>query len=119
MNKARLCLTLLLLATPAGSTTPCPRNQVVGEYRILELLSVRIDGVPQTDLRAYDRYEVAVGAEALTDRLDRSASYVRFRADRVEVGSFGREQFESLSEFYPTAPRPVPSPIAATDEGFE
>lgn len=118
MNKT-LCLTVLLLAAPAGSTTPCPRNQVVGEYRMLELLSVRIDGVSQSDLAAYDGYEVAVGAEALTDRLDGSASYVRFRADRVEVGSFGREQFESLSEFYPTAPEPVPSPIAATGDGSE
>jgi hypothetical protein len=119
MNKARLCLALLFLTAPAGSTTPCPRDQVVGEYRMLELLSVRVDGVSQSDLGAYDRYDVGVGAEALTDRLDGSAVYVRFRADRVEVGSFGREQFESLSEFYPTAPAPVPSPIAATGDGPE
>jgi hypothetical protein len=109
----------LLLAPPAGSTIPCPRDQVVGEYRMLELLSVRVDGVSRTDLRAYERYEVGVGAEALTDRLDRSAGYVRFRADRVEIGSFGREQFESLSEFYPTAPQPVPSPISGTNDSSE
>lgn len=111
MSPLRVMLTLALLATPAGSATPCPPHRVVGEFRPLELLAVRIDGAVLTDVTAYEGYAVTVASEASTKRLDGSAAYVRFRADRVEEGSFGREQFESLSEFYPTAQGPAPSPL--------
>lgn len=101
MTRARLCLGIMLLAAPAGSTTPCMGPHQLGEAHALELLSVSIDGVPLTDVSAYSEYQVEVRGEVVRKRLDGITNYVRFGADRAQIGDFGREQRESLAEFYP------------------
>jgi len=101
MTCVRLCAALVLLAAPAGSATPCRGDHQLGQRIELELISVTADRVSLTDVSAYRSYDVAIQSEVDPSRLDRVTTYVQFSAHRSAKDSFGREQVESLGEFYP------------------
>jgi hypothetical protein len=92
---------LLLLASPAGSTSPCRGPTQKGELIELELVSVTANDEPLTDVSAYGNYEVAIEGTVHTQPADGVLNYVQFHASRVELDGTGREQRVDLYEFYP------------------
>jgi len=101
MNRWRTAVAVLLLVEPAGSVTPCLGPAQAGELQELQLLSVRTDGIPVTDISVYAGYHVSVRGQVAREPRDGVTHYVHFAVERQEAGRLGDEQAEFFGEFYP------------------
>jgi hypothetical protein len=102
MKRLALTLALVLFAGPAASSSPCGTNYQTGEHRVLELMSVTVNGEPLTDLSLYGHYTVSIKAEVVRQPVNEVVNYVRFKAHRSETQANGhREQLDEWHEYYP------------------
>ena len=101
MKYALIALAICLLAWPAWGLSCDDANQR-GEYLLLELVEVRVDGEVLDDLSAYENYQLSLATRVDEYETDGVIQSVTFYADRSESGEdyHERHQSDSIHERY-------------------